>query len=281
MTKSETRKNNVFNQWVAGFIDADGYFGLSKRNQASCELTTDFYDAPLLLKLQTRFGGSVKPRAGSASVRWRLSHRHGMVDLCNAINGQVRNHVRVIQFTRTCAHLGLTYVPAVALSPDSGYFAGLFAGDGSINIGVGNSSPDRSTLSGRYGKIERLKHARGHCQLHCHVDSTDRDLLLNCARVLNIGSVVTKNPSVNPRHKRPNVGYRWHWTRFSHVGAWRAYVERCNAPKSIKHRRLILTHLYFELKQNKCHLAPENSLEFNRWAEFCQAWHRSNIGAQV
>lgn len=263
-----------FDAWLAGFIDADGYFGLSKAGQSTLEITTDVNDLRLLRSLQKKFGGSVKPRAGSASVRWRLTHRDGMRQLCDHVNGHIRFKTRWAQFERTCAHLGLTCLQPVDLKPDSAYAAGLFAGDGCVTLSVGKSSAEHSVLTGRYGKQQRLIHSRGHNQISLHVDSSDKALLVTCARVMKLGSVITKNPSSEARHRRAKTHYRWLWRSFDEVSAWRAYVARLDktVPKSFKHRRLVLSARYFDLKLNKNHLAQVESSAFKSWVKFCLVW---------
>ena len=271
-SKSDLNKHD-FDSWLAGFIDADGYFGLSKAGQLTCEITTDVADESLLRKLQATFGGSVKSRAGSASVRWRLTDQRGMKHLIQRVNGHIRFNVRCVQLERACERLGLTFLKSNPLSPNSGYFAGLFAGDGSITIGVGKSSRARSVLTGRYGKVQRLIYGRGHSQLRLQIDSSDRDLLQTCCEVLKLGTVIKKNPSKHARHRGPHEHYRWVWSSFDHVCAWRAYEARLTAPKSIKHRRLVLANRYFHLKQDGCHLAPTDSGLFKRWLNFCYVWY--------
>jgi hypothetical protein len=270
----------IWNQWLAGFIDADGTLLINKHGLSCCEITTDVYDEPMLREIQNRLGGSVKSRAGSASVRWRLTHRDGMIDLCNRINGHVRLNIRRKQLECVCALLNIHYTPPMNLATDSGYMAGLFDGDGSVTIAVSKTSAARSILPGRFGKITRLCYSRGHHQLSVHIDSSDRNLLESCQTALGIGKIITKAPSLDPaQRRRPNTHYRWYWGRYEHVCAWQAYLRRVKAGRSVKHRRLLMTERYFELKSQKCHIAVENSAMFKRWSQFCHSWFNANLNS--
>lgn len=266
---------HVWDQWLAGLIDADGYIGILKQGTLTCEITTDVDDEPMLREIQSRLGGRVKPRAGSASVRWRLTHLDGMRSLCQRINGHIRLNVRRKQFERACALLNIVCLPPVKLTRDSGYIAGLFDGDGSITIGVQRSSAAHSILPDRFGKAVRLSYSRGHHQLSIHIDSSDHDLLESCQKILNIGALITKQPSNNPSQRRPNVHYRWYWRSYEHVYLWQAYL-RCVNARSVKHKRLMLIERYFELKNAKCHLSDPGSAMFKRWVTFCHNWFRIN-----
>lgn len=264
-----------WNQWLAGFIDADGALLINKRGLSCCEITTHVDNTPILREIQTRCGGSVKARAGNASVRWRLTNRDEMINLCNRINGHIRLGSRRKQLERVCALLNLIYQPPVNLTIDSGYMAGLFDGDGSVTIMVNKTSAARSILPGIYGKIMRLCYSRNHHQISVHIDSVDRNLLESCRQTLHIGKIIRKSDSADTAQRRLNVHYRWYWSSHDHVCAWQAYLTRVKAchHRSVKHRRLLLVEQYFELISQQCHYASENSTMFQRWSKFCHNWY--------
>lgn len=266
-----------WDQWLAGFIDADGYIGLSKAGQLVCEVTTDVYDEAMLRECQAAFGGSVKPRSGSASMRWRLSDRAGLVALLERINGLVRYGVRAHQVRSACAVLNMTPLSPRPLSYNTGYVAGLWDGDGSITIGVAKSSAKHSVLPGRYGKMMRLLYSRGHHQLSIHIDSNDQALLHQVQKALNLGVIIPKRPSEDPVQRRPNLNYRLFWRDYESVQRWRAYLRLTRAGRSVKHRRLLLLERFFELKSQKAHLAPEHSGPWKRWRDFCVRWHNIEV----
>lgn len=62
---------NKFNEWLAGLIDGDGCFLLSKKGYASLEITKDIRDEHCLNIIKQKYGGAVKLRSGSKSLRYR------------------------------------------------------------------------------------------------------------------------------------------------------------------------------------------------------------------
>jgi hypothetical protein len=55
--KPEDKK---FNQWLAGLIDGDGCFQLSKKGYASLEIVSHIRDKNCLYQIKQKFGGAVK-----------------------------------------------------------------------------------------------------------------------------------------------------------------------------------------------------------------------------
>jgi hypothetical protein len=51
-------KETPFNQWLAGLIDGDGSFLLSKKGYASLEIVMEVRDKHALYQIKERFGGS-------------------------------------------------------------------------------------------------------------------------------------------------------------------------------------------------------------------------------
>jgi hypothetical protein len=91
---SHKDKDKRFSQWLAGFIDGDGCFLLSKRGYTSLEITTSNKDEEMLRKIQNKYGGSVKARAGLKALRFRLHNKEDMVKLCQDVNGYIRHPIR-------------------------------------------------------------------------------------------------------------------------------------------------------------------------------------------
>jgi hypothetical protein len=76
---------NIFNQWLAGLIDGDGCFQLSKKGYASLEIVMEIRDKHCLYLIKQKFGGSVKSRSGVNWLRYRLHHKKGLLELKNSI----------------------------------------------------------------------------------------------------------------------------------------------------------------------------------------------------
>ena len=122
-------------------IDGDGCFLLSKNGYSSLEITVHSIDEMVLVKLKQQYGGSLKPRAGLNSVRWRLHHKRGMISLCKDVNGYIRHPVRLSQFQKVCVNLGLDPKKPDRLHPNHGWFRGMFDADGTVTLNEFTSSP--------------------------------------------------------------------------------------------------------------------------------------------
>lgn len=97
-----TIQDNKFNEWLAGVIDGDGCFLLSKRGYASLEIPTQLRDKRMLYLIKEKYGGSVKLIAGNNHLRYRLHHKAGLLNLINGVNGLLRNPTRILQLGRIC-----------------------------------------------------------------------------------------------------------------------------------------------------------------------------------
>jgi intein/homing endonuclease len=144
--------------WLAGLIDGDGCFLISGKGYASLEITVSSLDLAMLQKLQMEYGGGLKSRAGSQSVRYRLHHKPGLLKLIKDVKGRIRNSVRQDQLRRICELYNLTFISPGPYSWNSGYASGLFDSDGTIVLSVKEHTAPEN-LKGTYGKIQRLIHA--------------------------------------------------------------------------------------------------------------------------
>lgn len=139
---SNASENNKFNEWLAGIIDGDGSFLVSKLGHSCCEITMGENDYHTLMSIKNKLGGSVKLRAGVRAYRYRLHNREGMVNLVNRVNGNIRNSKRVPAFIKVCISLNIPYRPAAALSGTSNaWFSGFFDADGTITAKLDTQSP--------------------------------------------------------------------------------------------------------------------------------------------
>jgi hypothetical protein len=55
-----SNKEKKFSEWLAGLIDGDGCFQLSKKGYASLEITMETRDKHCLYLIKQKLGGSVK-----------------------------------------------------------------------------------------------------------------------------------------------------------------------------------------------------------------------------
>lgn len=140
-----------WNQWLAGLIDGDGCFLVSKAGYISCEITMGIEDEHALLKIKQKLGGSVKVRAGMNAIRYRLHNKLGMIDLITRVNGHIRNPVRLKQLKLICDKLNITLLGPCPLDLSNGWFSGFFDADGTITLSLKNGYPQLTiSVSNKY-----------------------------------------------------------------------------------------------------------------------------------
>ena len=108
-------ENQKFNQWLAGLIDGDGCFQLSKKGYANLEIVAHIRDKNILYQIKQKFGGSVKIRAGLNHLRYRMHHKQGMLNLIKAVNGEIRNPIRLLQLNKICEKYNIPVIQPCSL----------------------------------------------------------------------------------------------------------------------------------------------------------------------
>lgn len=133
---SETTRVTSFYNWLAGLIDGDGYFGISKNKYISCEITLKTSEYNALAKIKTKFGGSITKRIGTNAVRWRLHNNKGIIKLVHALNGRILNPVRKSQFEKVCKLLNIEAKQNYSIRDIvlNGWFTGFFEAEGCFYI---------------------------------------------------------------------------------------------------------------------------------------------------
>jgi hypothetical protein len=121
-----------FRQWIAGIIDGDGNFYISKLGYVELSVTTEPRDIACLYKLKQHYGGSVKSTSHAKAVRFRLHHKAGILAVLKDINGLNQNPVRYTQVEMVCKLYDVPLLNPVPLTYNSAYLSGLFDADGSI-----------------------------------------------------------------------------------------------------------------------------------------------------
>lgn len=256
----------LWNQWLAGLIDGDGCFFISKQGQISLEITVACDDAVMLQQIKQKTGGVVKLRSGSKSVRLRIFRKQQLIDVIHRVNGHIRLEVRQQQLKKVCSRLNLVFLQPSSLVLPNGYIAGLFDADGSVTIGVQRAKSVNSIKPGLNGKIIRLTEARGFHQLSLHIVNLDYNLLLQVQQCLGFGQLISEQMGA----KRVNKLTRFYFRSYDHVMRWLIYVK--SAPlRSQKQSRCNLLKTYFELKFNKAHLATCGP-QYKLWQTFCKKW---------
>nr|YP_009129962.1 LAGLIDADG type homing endonuclease [Ganoderma meredithae]AJT57353.1 LAGLIDADG type homing endonuclease [Ganoderma meredithae] len=119
-------------QWIAGVIDGDGNFYISKKGYVELSVVMEPRDIACLYKIKQRYGGSVKATSHAKAVRFRLHHMAGIQQVIKDVNGLIQNPVRLLQFQKVCNLYNVETIPSVELKYDSAYLSGLFDTDGSV-----------------------------------------------------------------------------------------------------------------------------------------------------
>jgi NADH:ubiquinone oxidoreductase subunit 2 (subunit N) len=122
----------IFKEWLAGLIDGDGYFLLSKNGFNCCQITMDAKDKKVLSKIQDVYGGRIKPISNAQSLKYKLRNKKGLIRLINDINGLIRNPTRLLQMNKLCIKYEINLKYPDPLTFDNGWFSGFLDSDGSI-----------------------------------------------------------------------------------------------------------------------------------------------------
>ena len=91
---------NNFNSLLAGLIDSNGCFLLSKAGYTSCEITVGEKDKILLSIIQKNIGGFIEKGTGEKVWRWRLHDRPGMINLLSRVDTKLQLKKRCEQFEK-------------------------------------------------------------------------------------------------------------------------------------------------------------------------------------
>ena len=130
--KNKNVKDLSFNQWLAGLIDGDGYFILTKKGYSSCEITMDARDVKALNEIKQKYGGTIKPISNASAVRYKLRHKQGLISLINDVNGLIRNPARLLQMNKLCVKYDIALIYPGPLTFNDGWLCGFIDSDGSI-----------------------------------------------------------------------------------------------------------------------------------------------------
>lgn len=239
---SESLKDKLYNQWLAGIIDGDGCLLISPAGYSSCEITMDLKDEHALQEIKKVLGGSVKLRSGSKSIRYRLHHKKGMEELLCRINGEIRNSVRIIQLRKLCLHFSIEFKEPCVLQYDHGWFAGFFDADGTISISLKNDFP-QLTISASNKKREDIY----------------------CFKEIFSGNIYYDKGSLG--------SYKWSIQSKIDNLNFVNYVKK-NSCRSSKKQRLLLVPAFYKLRDLKAFkIDNENNLHNKAWLKFMEKWN--------
>lgn len=235
---SNSDRDLNFKQWLAGLIDGDGCFLLSKKGYASLEITMDIRDERALQAVKRVYGGSIKLRSNANAIRYRLHHKEGLLNLINDVNGQIRNPNRMVQLNKICLKYKLNLIWPGKLTTDNGWLSGFFDSDGSISI---NKTNWGLTISAGQKTYELLNPLVELYAGHIYID--------------------------NGRYK----SFKWCVTKKEDILKLIEYFKK-HPSRSAKNNRLHLVPKYYELKDMKAHLAMPETFVAKSWNIFINKW---------
>lgn len=231
--------NNLkFNQWLAGLIDGNGYFCIKQKKYLSCEIILDTKDLKTLKQIQNKFGGSIKFRSGSNSVRWRLLNHKDMAKLINSINGNIRNSKRLIQLYQVANLLNILVINPLKLDKSNAWFMGFFDAQGNVSFSFKDNKPQLNiSVSNKFSQ-----------------DIIDFQMFAG-------------NISFN---KSGNGYFVWLIHFKEDILLFLEY-NKINPSRTIKFKRLLLINLFFELTEIKAYQI--NNPFYKQWLSFYDKWN--------
>nr|YP_009517220.1 LAGLIDADG homing endonuclease [Myochromella boudieri]AYE93137.1 LAGLIDADG homing endonuclease [Myochromella boudieri] len=225
-------------EWVAGLIDGDGSFLLTKKGYASLEITMDIRDEHALLIIKNEYGGSIKLRSGANALRYRLHHKKGLLNLIKDVNGHIRNSNRLVQLNKICHKYELNLIYPNKLNFDSGWLSGFFDADGTVTI---NKTNTQLSISASQKTSELLQPL---IELYGGIVYIDR----GCSQ-----------------------SFKWYISKREDILKIIEYFKK-HPSSTAKKNRLHLIPQYYKLKDLKAHKALPGTFLYKSWQYFYSNW---------
>jgi Proton-conducting membrane transporter/LAGLIDADG endonuclease len=237
---NQLKKDSHFYEWLAGLIDADGYFYIRKKNRlTSLVITFDSRDEKTAQMIKYYLNGKLQVVNGSNAIRFLLHKYEDIVLLINNLNGLIRTENRMKQFKLVCLRYGVEYKNPIKLEYNNGWLAGFFDGDGHISYNKRNGN------------------------LNICVTQKNKILLDELALLYN-GKVYN--------HSKKNNAYRWVISKKENVLLLLNFYFTKYPSRTIKKNRLDLIKKFYELRTNKAHKATKGSILNKAWKNFQLNW---------
>lgn len=234
----------MWNQWLAGLIDGDGSFHLTKKGYASLEITMDIRDEHALQIVKNVYGGSIKLVSGVKAIRYSLRHKEGFLALINDINGNIRNSYRLMQLNKICIKYGISLISPGKLTYENGWLSGFFDADGSVTLNKTNG------------------------QLAISLTQKTKELLLPIVDLYG-GSIYID---------RTTNSFKWYISNKENILELLMYLKKYPS-RSMRKNRLHLIPLAYELKDLSAHKALEEKRPFlaKSWKTFTCKWDKYDL----
>ena len=234
----DTIRCGIFHQWLAGLIDGDGSFLLSKKGYASLEITMDIRDEHALQIVKSAYGGSIKLRSGANALRYRLHHKSGLLKLINDVNGEIRNSNRLVQLNKICHKYEISLIYPQKLTFDNGWLSGFFDADGTVTINSTNT------------------------QLSISASQKTSEILQPLLEIYGGNIYIDRGSSQS---------FKWYVTKREDILKLIKYFKN-HPSRSAKNNRLHLVPKYYELKDLKANKALPGTLLEKSWKYFNNKW---------
>ena len=135
--KRNTNKEDLhFYEWLAGLIDGDGYFNLSKKGIARFNVVMDIRDKAALTYIQQKLGGSIYNISNAKALKYQLTSKKNLINLINNVNGLIRNPTRLLQMNKLCNKYNITLIYPQPLTFNNGWLSGFIDSDGSVYVNL-------------------------------------------------------------------------------------------------------------------------------------------------
>jgi len=232
-------KEERFYEWVAGIIDGDGCFLLSKKGYASLEIVTQLRDKKCLYLIKQKFGGAVKLYSGDNYLRYRLHHKEGLLKIIEKMNGLLQNPTRILQLGKLCEKYKIELKDPKLLTYYNGWFAGFFDTDGSIYLNEAS------------GQI--------------FITATQKNRFILEALVKLYGGIIY--PMVKQE------AFKWTCFKKKEVLSLVNDYFKVNPCRSKKLVRIYMVNKFFELRKLHAHNASPNSDLGKAWKHYLIQWN--------
>ena len=242
-SQGQIKSEPKFIEWLAGLIDGNGIFILTKKDYASLEITMNIRDEHALHIIKNIYGGSIQIRSGAKSLRYRLHHKSGLITLINDVNGHLRNSNRLVQLNNICFKYGLNLIFPKKLIFDNGWLSGFFDAHGTVTINQTNT------------------------QLYISASHKTFEILQPLIELYGGNIYMDKGSSQS---------FKWYTTKREDILKLIEYFK-IYPSRSAKKNRLHLIPKYYELKDLKAHKALTGTFLNKSWQYFNNKWLKYEI----
>lgn len=135
-TDSNKHNDLLFYEWLAGVIDGDGHFNLSKKGIARFNIVMDARDKATLVYIQQKLGGSIYNISNANALKFQLTSKNKLINLITNVNGLIRNPIRLLQMNKLCVKYDILLSYPKPLTFNNGWLSGFIDSDGSIYVNI-------------------------------------------------------------------------------------------------------------------------------------------------